>query len=90
MAPSSCLGRAAGDPAQIARLAQRGLADRIAMSTPGGSPPTGRSARYIVRDLTEDVPALTAIYNELIATSDVIWLEEPVTVDDRAGTPPAS
>ena len=39
----------------------------------------------IVRDLTEDdVPALTAIYNELIATSDVIWLEEPVTTDDRS------
>lgn len=38
----------------------------------------------IVRDLVEDdVPALTAIYNDLIETSDVIWLEEPVTVGDR-------
>ncbi|WP_421119081.1 GNAT family N-acetyltransferase [Aquihabitans daechungensis] len=38
----------------------------------------------IIRDLVEDdVPALTAIYNELIATTDVIWLEEPVTVADR-------
>ena len=38
----------------------------------------------IVRDLTEaDIPAITAIYNDIIATSDVIWLEEPVTVADR-------
>jgi phosphinothricin acetyltransferase len=38
----------------------------------------------IVRDLVdEDVAALTAMYNDLIATTDVIWLEEPVTVDDR-------
>ena len=38
----------------------------------------------IVRDLVEaDVPAITAIYNQLIAETDVIWLEEPVTVADR-------
>ena len=38
----------------------------------------------IVRDLVEDdIPALTAIYNELIANTDVIWLEEPVTEADR-------
>lgn len=38
----------------------------------------------IVRDLVEeDLPALTDIYNDLIATSDVIWLEEPVTTADR-------
>jgi len=38
----------------------------------------------IVRDLTEaDVPAITAIYNQLIAETDVIWLEDPVTVEDR-------
>lgn len=38
----------------------------------------------IVRDLVEaDVPAITEIYNDLIATSDVIWLEEPITVEDR-------
>ena len=38
----------------------------------------------IVRDLTEDdIPAITAIYNDLIARTDVIWLEEPVTVADR-------
>jgi phosphinothricin acetyltransferase len=38
----------------------------------------------IVRDLTEgDVPAITAIYNQLIAETDVIWLEEPVTAEDR-------
>jgi phosphinothricin acetyltransferase len=38
----------------------------------------------IIRDLTEDdVPAISAIYNQLIAETDVIWLEEPVTVEDR-------
>lgn len=38
----------------------------------------------IIRDLTEDdIPAITAIYNQLIAETDVIWLEEPVTVEDR-------
>lgn len=38
----------------------------------------------IVRDLVEaDLPATTAIYNDLIARTDVIWLEEPVTVADR-------
>ena len=38
----------------------------------------------IVRDLVDaDIPALTAIYNDLIAHTDVIWLEEPVTVEDR-------
>ncbi|MCU1369425.1 MAG: GCN5-related N-acetyltransferase [Ilumatobacteraceae bacterium] len=38
----------------------------------------------IIRDLVEaDIPSITAIYNDLIATTDVIWLEEPVTVEDR-------
>lgn len=38
----------------------------------------------IIRNLTEaDIPAITAIYNQLIADTDVIWLEEPVTVEDR-------
>jgi phosphinothricin acetyltransferase len=38
----------------------------------------------IIRDLVEaDVPALTDIYNELIAHTDVIWLDDPVSVDDR-------
>ncbi|HWJ64089.1 MAG TPA: GNAT family N-acetyltransferase [Acidimicrobiales bacterium] len=38
----------------------------------------------IIRDLVEaDVPAITAIYNQLIAETDVIWLEEPVSVEDR-------
>ncbi len=38
----------------------------------------------IVRDLVDDdIPAITAIYNQLIAETDVIWLEEPVTVEDR-------
>jgi phosphinothricin acetyltransferase len=38
----------------------------------------------IIRDLVDaDVPAITAIYNDLIANTDVIWLEEPVSVEDR-------
>lgn len=38
----------------------------------------------IIRDATEaDVAAITAIYNDVIATSDAIWLDEPVTVEDR-------
>lgn len=38
----------------------------------------------VVRDLAgDDLTAVTAIYNDVIATSDVIWLDEPVTVDDR-------
>lgn len=38
----------------------------------------------VVRDLAEDdIADITAIYNDVIATSDVIWLDEPVTVDDR-------
>lgn len=39
----------------------------------------------IIRDLAEaDLGAVTAIYNQLIAETDVIWLERPVTVEDRA------
>lgn len=39
----------------------------------------------IVRDLVDgDLAAITAIYNDLVATTDVIWLEDPVTVEDRA------
>lgn len=38
----------------------------------------------VVRDATEDdVDAIVAVYNEVIATSDAIWREEPVTVADR-------
>lgn len=38
----------------------------------------------VIRDATEaDVPAIVAIYNEVIATSDAIWREEPVTIEDR-------
>ncbi len=38
----------------------------------------------IIRDATEaDVAAITAIYNDVIATSDAIWLDEPVTVRDQ-------
>lgn len=37
-----------------------------------------------LRDATEDdVVAITAIYNEVIRTSDAIWLDHEVTVDDR-------
>ena len=39
-----------------------------------------------IRDATAaDVAAITAIFNEVIATSDAIWREEPVTLDDRLG-----
>jgi phosphinothricin acetyltransferase len=39
----------------------------------------------IIRDLTEaDLSDITTIYNDLVATTDVIWLEEPVTVEDRS------
>ena len=39
-----------------------------------------------IRDATDaDVAAITAIFNEVIATSDAIWREEPVTLDDRVG-----
>ena len=38
----------------------------------------------IIRDLVEgDIPAITAIYNQLIADTDVIWLDQPVTAADR-------
>ena len=37
-----------------------------------------------LRDATEaDIAAITAIYNDVILTSDAIWLDEIVTVDDR-------
>ena len=37
-----------------------------------------------VRDATpSDAGAIAAIYNHVIATSDAIWRDEPVTVDDR-------
>jgi len=38
----------------------------------------------IIRDATEaDVDALTAIYNDVIASTDAIWLDDPVTRSDR-------
>ena len=38
----------------------------------------------IVRDaVAADVAAITAIYNDVIDTSDAIWIDEHVTVDDR-------
>ncbi|QXC62965.1 GNAT family N-acetyltransferase [Aquihabitans sp. G128] len=37
-----------------------------------------------VRDATaDDVAAITDIYNQVVATSDAIWRDEPVTVADR-------
>ena len=37
-----------------------------------------------LRDATEaDAEAITRIYNEVIRTSDAIWLDDEVTVDDR-------
>ena len=37
-----------------------------------------------IRDATDaDVAAITAIFNEVIATSDAIWREDPVSFDDR-------
>jgi phosphinothricin acetyltransferase len=38
----------------------------------------------VVRDATEaDLPAILAVYNDVIATSTAIWREEPVTLEDR-------
>lgn len=38
----------------------------------------------LVRDATEaDLPAIVEIYNHVIATSDAIWMDDPVTLDDR-------
>jgi phosphinothricin acetyltransferase len=31
-----------------------------------------------------DIPAITAIFNEVIATSTAIYAEEPLTIEDRA------
>ncbi|MBR0679828.1 N-acetyltransferase [Roseomonas eburnea] len=37
-----------------------------------------------IRPATEaDLPAITAIYNEVIATSTAIYADDPLTVDDR-------
>lgn len=37
-----------------------------------------------VRDATvDDVPAILAIYNQVVATSAAIWRDEPVTLADR-------
>lgn len=45
-----------------------------------GVPP----AEVTIRPATEaDVAPLTDVYNDVIATSDAIWLDEPVTVADR-------
>lgn len=32
----------------------------------------------------DDVPAILAIYNEVVTTSDAVWRDEPVTLADRA------
>ena len=37
-----------------------------------------------IRPATEaDLPAITAIYNEVIATSTAIYMDDPVTLEDR-------
>lgn len=42
------------------------------------------SDAIVVRKATEaDVAAITAIYNEVIRTTDAIWLDEEVTLEDR-------
>lgn len=39
----------------------------------------------IVRDATaDDLTTITAIYNEVVATSSAIWRDTPVTVEDRS------
>lgn len=38
-----------------------------------------------IRPATEaDLPAITAIYNEVIATSTAIYADDPLTIEDRA------
>lgn len=38
----------------------------------------------LIRDATaDDVPAITAIYNQVIAESDAIWLDDPLPEADR-------
>ena len=44
------------------------------------------SASYRIADATEaDLASLTAIYNEVIATSTAVYSYEPVTLEDRRG-----
>ncbi|HEX7883488.1 MAG TPA: GNAT family N-acetyltransferase [Afipia sp.] len=39
----------------------------------------------IIRAATEhDLPAITAIYNEVIATSNAVWMDAPTTVEERS------
>ena len=38
----------------------------------------------VVRNATEaDLPAIVDIYNEVIANSTAIWIDDPLTLDDR-------
>src|SRR5258708_4231251 len=40
----------------------------------------------IIRDASEDdIPAITAIYNEVVLNSTAIYRDEPTTVAERAG-----
>jgi L-amino acid N-acyltransferase YncA len=49
------------------------------------SPDGSTAGPLVVRPLVEgDLAALTAIYNDVIATSAAIYRDDPVTVEDRA------
>ena len=46
--------------------------------------PTEPPADVVIDDATEaDVPAIVAIYNDVMATSTAIWSDRPVTVEER-------
>ena len=43
-----------------------------------------KEAPMIIRDATaEDVPGILAIYNQVIATSTAVYIDDPVTLADR-------
>lgn len=45
---------------------------------------SGESKAWVVRDAVEpDLPALLAIYNDVIATSTAVYSDNPVTLEDR-------
>src|SRR4051812_37875620 len=46
--------------------------------------PTQPADSVVIDDATEaDVPAIVAIYNDVMATSTAIWSDRPVSVDER-------
>ena len=49
-----------------------------------GASPAGYSAPVSIRDATEaDLPAILAIYNDVLATSTAIFSHTPATLEDR-------